>query len=272
MQTALPRILRFKPVLRQALWGTEDWVVSAHPAGASVIAAGPLAGKTLNEVWPEFPLLFKVIKAQTRLSVQVHPNEQTCLMTGGEPKTEMWCLLDDGVIYAGLKPGVGAQEVEAAVKSGEFEDLLVRHEAKAGDVFFIPGGLVHAIGDETRLYEVQQSSDTTFRLYDWGRVGSDGRPRQLHIAESLKAIDYGLPHTKAAQSVKCPFFTFRKEAIAGKKVLDIAADFAVLYAAKGEVKVEDEVLAEGESLLVTAAGALTVEGANAALFVTTPTK
>lgn len=270
MQQELPRFLRFKPVLRKALWGTEDWVVSAHPAGASVIQGGPLAGKSLSEVWAGFPLLFKVIDAQTRLSVQVHPNEETCLMTGGEPKTEMWGLLNDGVIYAGLKPGVGAADVEEAVKSGKFEELLVRHEAKAGDVFFIPGGLVHAIGDNTRLYEVQQSSDTTFRLYDWGRVGVDGRPRQLHIAESLKAINYGLPPVKAAKGVVCPFFAFQQVALNGTHLLDARAAFTVLYAAKGSVQVADETLAEGESMLITPGEMVSVSGENATLFVTTP--
>lgn len=268
----MPQILRFKPILRQALWGTEDWIVSAHPTGSSVIADGELAGKTLRDVWPDFPLLFKVIDAHTRLSVQVHPNEQTCLVTGGEPKTEMWCLLNAGVIYAGLKPGVGARDVEEAVRSGAFEDVLVRHEAQAGDVFFIPGGLVHAIGDHTRLYEVQQSSDTTFRLYDWGRVGADGRPRQLHIAESLKAIGYGLPAPRAAKGVSCPFFRFAQEEVTARRTLDIDADFAVLYAMKGPVAVEGRTLAEGESALVTRRGRLTVEGTQAHLFVTLPGK
>lgn len=270
MQNELPRFLRFKSTLRRALWGTEDWVVSAHPAGASVITGGPLAGKALSDVWTNFPLLFKVIDAQTRLSVQVHPNEETCLMTGGEPKTEMWCLLNDGVIYAGLKPGVGAADVEAAVKSGNFEELLVRHEAKAGDVFFIPGGLVHAIGDNTRLYEVQQSSDTTFRLYDWGRVGADGRPRQLHIAESLKAINYGLPPVKAAKGVVCPFFSFQQLELAGERVLDTRAAFTVLYVAKGTVQVAGETLAEGESMLITPGEIVPVSSEKALLFVTTP--
>ncbi len=271
-QRELPRFLRFKSVRRTALWGSEDWVVSAHPAGSSVIVSGPLAGKTLNDIWPDFPLLFKVIDAQSRLSVQVHPNEETCLMTGGEPKTEMWCLLNDGSIYAGLKPGVGAAEIEEAVKSGKFEELLVHHQAKAGDVFFIPGGLVHAIDSDTRLYEVQQSSDTTFRLYDWGRVGADGHPRQLHISESLKAINYGLPPVKATDGVICPFFAFQQLELKGEHILDTSAAFTVLYAARGTVKVADETLDEGESLLITPGESVRVVGENALLFVTTPTK
>ena len=181
--------MTFEKSLHTALWGSESWEISAHASDPGVIADGAQKGKTLRDLYPDFPLLFKVIDARTRLSVQVHPNEQTRKVTGGEPKTEMWCALSDGPIYAGLKPGTRATDIEAAVRSGRFEELLVRHEAKAGDVFFIPGGLVHAIGDGVRLYEVQQSSNTTFRLYDWGRVGADGQPRELHIEKGLKAID-----------------------------------------------------------------------------------
>ena len=165
-------ILKFKPNVHPALWGGESWEISVHPAGPSVIREGVLAGKPLSEAAPGFPLLVKVIDAKMRLSVQVHPNETTCKLTGGDPKTEMWAMLEDGVIYAGLKPGVGPKDVEEAVKSGRFEELLVRHDAKKGEAFFIPGGLVHAIGDGALIYEVQQSSDTTFRLYDWNRVST----------------------------------------------------------------------------------------------------
>ena len=211
--------LTFERNYHPALWGGESWEISAHPAGPSVIAAGELKGRTLAETMPEFPLLIKVIDAKSRLSVQVHPNETTCKVTGGDPKTEMWVMLEDGFIYAGLKPGVTAADVEAAVKSGEFEKLLVRHDAKKGECFFIPGGLVHAIGDGAKIYEVQQSSNTTFRLYDWNRVGSDGKPRELHIEKSCQAIDYSLPAPVAADEVKCAFFHFRKRQSAAGDVL-----------------------------------------------------
>lgn len=124
--------LSFEKSIRAALWGSEGWEISAHPSDPSVIADGE--GRTLREVFPNFPLLFKVIDAKMRLSVQVHPNEETCEVTGGEPKTEMWCALSDGPIYAGLKKGASAADVEAAVKSGRFEELLVRHEAKFGEM------------------------------------------------------------------------------------------------------------------------------------------
>ena len=216
--------MKFTENIHTALWGHEEWVCSAHPSSPSVIADGPEAGKCLNEVYPDFPLLMKVIDAKSRLSVQVHPNETTRKVTGGDPKTEMWCALSEGPIYAGLKPGTTAAQISAAVASGRFEELLVRHDAKVGDVFFIPGGLVHAIGDGVRLYEVQQSSDTTFRLYDWGRVGKDGKPRELHVDKALQAIDYTLPVPVPCKELDTPFFRFWQEDVSGTKTYTAKPD------------------------------------------------
>ena len=190
------------------VWGSESWEVSAHSSSPSVVADGEEKGKTLAELMPNFPLLAKVIDAKSRLSVQVHPNEKTALVTGGEPKTEMWCVLEPGPIYAGLKPGTGAKEIEEAIGSGSFEEILVKHEAKRFDTFFIPGGLVHAIGDGVKLYEIQQSSNTTYRLYDWGRLGTDGKPRELHIEKSLESIDFSLGVPVPQQDIDCEFFNF----------------------------------------------------------------
>ena len=210
--------MRFEPNMHTALWGTENWVCSAHHTSPSVIRSGAHAGKTLDQVYPDFPLLMKVIDAKSRLSVQVHPNETTCKATGGDPKTEMWCALSEGPIFAGLRPGTTEAEIEEAVSSGRFEELLVRHDAKRGDVFFIPGGLVHAIGDGVRLYEVQQSSNTTFRLYDWGRRGADGRPRELHVAKALQAIDLSLAVPKPVRELDTPYFRFTQAELAGERV------------------------------------------------------
>jgi len=210
--------MRFGSNVHQTLWGSEAWVCSAYRESPSVIVDGPNAGRSLDEVYPHFPLLMKVIDARTRLSVQVHPNETTCLVTGGDPKTEMWCALSEGPIYAGLRPGTTEPQIESAVASGDFEHLLVRHDAKPGDVFFIPGGLVHAIGDGVRLYEVQQSSNTTFRLYDWGRVGPNGQPRKLHVTHALQAIDLSLPVPVPCTELDTPFFRFYQEDISGERV------------------------------------------------------
>ncbi len=217
--------LTFRPNLHTALWGVESWEISGHHSSPSVVAEGPLAGRTLEELSAaygaaltgtkapdanRFPLLFKVIDAHRRLSVQVHPNERTRIVTGGEPKTEMWHVLGGhGPIFAGLKKGTTPADVEEDVRTGRFEDTLVCHPAVVGQTLFIPGGLVHAIGEDVLVYEVQQSSNTTYRLYDWGRVGADGKPRPLHVAESLESIDFTLTEPEPRKDVVCPFFSFR---------------------------------------------------------------
>ena len=261
-------LLKFGPNAHSALWGQESWEISVHPAGPSVIDGGRRGGQSLAEAEPGFPLLIKIIDARTRLSVQVHPNERTCRLTGGDPKTEMWVMLEDGVIYAGLRPGTVPADIESAVKSGRFEELLVRHEAKKGEAFFIPGGLVHAIGDETVIYEVQQSSDTTFRLYDWNRVGKDGKPRELHVAQSLKAIDYSLPVPVPMHDVKCPFFDFRQLALDGELQIPASKGCVALFAAEGSFAVNEVDVPHRTSVLAAADTPLTLCG-NGRVFVTT---
>ena len=198
--------MRFEKDVHTALWGQEEWLVSVHPTAPSRIAGGG----SLRERLPSFPLLVKKISAEKRLSVQVHPNEVTAKQVGGEPKTEMWCVLKSGPIFAGFCPGTTAADIERAVIDGSFENLLVRFDAKPGECYFIPGGLVHAIGEGTVVYEVQQSSNTTFRLYDWGRVGADGKPRPLHVKAGLQAMDLSLPPPVPADRVECPYFSFRQ--------------------------------------------------------------
>lgn len=166
------------------LWGFEDWL------------------------YDDGKVLIKRICADMRLSVQVHPNDETAKTVGGRAKTEMWCVLKDGPIFAGFKPGVSDADVVRAVADGSFEDLLVRFDAKVGECYFIPGGLVHAIGEGTSVFEVQQSSDTTFRLYDWGRVDAQGNPRKLHVKEALAAMNLSLPPPTPAGSVSCAYFDF----------------------------------------------------------------
>ena len=168
------------------LWGFEDWL------------------------YDDGSVLIKRICADMRLSVQVHPNDETAKTVGGRAKTEMWCVLKDGPIFAGFKPGVTDADVVRAVEDGSFESLLVRFDAKVGECDFIPGGLVHAIGEGTSVFEVQQSSNTTFRLYDWGRLDANGNPRQLHVKEALAAMDLSLPPPVPGDFVECRYFTFRK--------------------------------------------------------------
>lgn len=261
-------IYQFSSNVHTALWGLESWEISVHSAGQSRIRGGADNGKALAEVLPDFPLLIKVIDAKRRLSVQVHPNERTRLLTGGDPKTEMWCMLEDGVIYAGLKPGTTPAMIESAIASGRFEELLVRHAAKKGEAFFIPGGLVHAIGDGALIYEVQQSSDTTFRLYDWNRVGADGKPRELHVEKSLAAIDYDLPVPVPQRDVRCPFFDFRQLQVEGELRVPAAPKASVVFAAEGAVSVNGMELKPRTSALVAPGEELIFAAPSAKVFLT----
>ena len=266
--------LTFKENLHTALWGTESWEISGHASSPSTVANGEFAGQTLSALAAtygrafmgtkapsdtDFPLLFKVIDAQKRLSVQVHPNERTRALTGGEPKTEMWRVLGGtGPIFAGLQPGTTPQTVAENVENGRFEETLVRHDAREGLTLFIPGGLVHAIGENVLIYEVQQSSNTTYRLYDWGRVGANGKPRQLHVAESLKTIDFDLPVPESRTTVQCPFFHFRP--VVANGTLEIAANpesFTALFLTE-----------ERRSILVPANTAATIPATGTVLITT----
>lgn len=202
--------LRFSPVYKDYLWGgdrilrhfrraeppgiyAESWEVSTRPEGPSIVANGPLAGTPLAQLIPDFPLLLKLIDARQTLSVQVHPNNKTAAWFGGEAKTEMWYVLaaDPGAcVYCGLKPDTDEARLRAALASKTVADLLVEIPVVPGDAIFVPGGRVHAIGAGCLLFECQQNSNTTYRLYDWDRTGPDGKPRELHIEQSIRVINW----------------------------------------------------------------------------------
>lgn len=216
--------LRFKPVYKDYLWGgnripklynrnqpdgiyAESWEISTHPDGKTVIENGPLAGKTLCDLLPEnkeqllgsnvtgsdFPLIIKLIDARKKLSVQVHPNDDNAAAVGGEPKTEMWYFLDgdeSAKVYCGLNPGVGEKEFIQALDDKTVADLLRPIPAVPGEAVYLSGGRIHSTGAGCLIFEVQQKSNTTYRLYDWDRKGPDGKPRELHIDQALRVIDW----------------------------------------------------------------------------------
>lgn len=248
-------MMKFNRNLHRLVWGTEEWVLSARRESPSTVAGGPDGGRAFSELRPDFPLLFKVIDAHDRLSVQVHPNNANAALTGGEPKTEMWYMLDDGVIFAGLRPGTNAETLRSAIAAGRAEDVLVRHDAKRGEAYFIPGGLVHAIGGGARIFEVQQSSDTTYRLYDWGRMGTDGKPRRLHLDESMATIDFKLGAPSPVREIRCPYFHFRAlDARSGETVQAPADSFLVVYETQSG---ETTLLERGERMTVAGTVLLT---------------
>ncbi|MBA3709200.1 MAG: class I mannose-6-phosphate isomerase, partial [Planctomycetes bacterium] len=223
---ALP--LSFKPVYQTIVWGGrrmaawrhdlpegpigESWDLSDHQRGMSVVATGALAGSTLRDLTTrfgkklvggsyvdgDFPLMVKLIDANDRLSVQVHPDDALArsLGVGARGKTECWMMIEDGgELYVGTRPGCARADFERALADGTLADRLNRFQAKDGDFYFLSARTVHALGKGCLLYEVQQTCDVTFRVDDWSRVGLDGKPRPLHVAESLATIDFAAKGT-----------------------------------------------------------------------------
>ena len=197
----------------------EAWEISDRPGDASVIANGPLAGKDLRWLMENhsaevlgtarpaaagrFPLLCKILDAREKLSLQVHPPANKAAELKGEPKTEMWYIADaapDASLYVGLKQGVTRAEVEEKINTGPVADCFPRIPVRAGDTMFLPSGRVHAIGDGLVIFEIQQNSDTTYRVFDWNRVGLNGHPRDLHLAQSLASINFNDFEPKLVES------------------------------------------------------------------------
>ncbi len=219
--------LVFTPYARPQIWGErrlerhlgkalpsgtfgEAWEISAHAHHVSRVAEGPLAGTLLDELWrrhgrelfgargnlpAQFPLLIKYLDCHLQLSVQVHPNDllAASLRPGEQGKTEAWVILsaEPGArIYAGLRSGVTPAELRRHLAAGTVAECLHSLVPRPGDCLFLPAGTVHGVGGGVLMAEVQQSSDATFRLFDWNRLGPDGQPRPLHVEESLAAIDW----------------------------------------------------------------------------------
>jgi mannose-6-phosphate isomerase len=140
-----------------------------------------------------FPLLIKILDAREKLSLQVHPPASKAVELKGEPKTEMWFIADaapGAELFVGLKRGVTRAEFEKKISDGSVDECFHRVPVRAGDTMFLPSGRVHAIGDGLVIFEIQQNSDSTYRVFDWNRIGLDGKPRELHIAQSLASIDF----------------------------------------------------------------------------------
>jgi len=225
--------LFFKPDFKERVWGGnkietflkkeipfdytgESWESACHPNGQSIVKNGPLKGLTLEEALinegeailgktftqtDKFPLLIKFIDAKDKLSVQVHPEDAyAAIHENGElGKSEAWYIIQaepGSKLVAGLKDGVTRESFERCLFENTLEEVLNEVEVKAGDVLDIPAGLIHAIGDGILLAEIQQNSDTTYRVYDWGRVGLDGLPREMHIQQSMDVIDFQHKHSK----------------------------------------------------------------------------
>ena len=216
----------FRPLPKERVWGGrrlqelygkdlppdrpigESWEISDRPGEASVIANGPLAGRNLRWLMEQhgsellgrktapaepFPLLVKILDARETLSLQVHPPATKAKELHGEPKTEMWFVAaaEPGAeLYVGLKRGVTRKEFESRLTAGTVAECIHRVKVSAGDAMFLPSGRVHALGAGLVIFEIQQNSDTTYRVFDWNRAGLDGKPRELHVPQSLASIDF----------------------------------------------------------------------------------
>lgn len=310
METLYP--LRFNPVYKDYIWGgsripglfnrnqpagiyAESWEISTHPDGKTTIANGPLAGKTLSNLLPghkaallgtgvrgdDFPLLIKLIDARDTLSVQVHPNDANAASVNGDPKTEMWYFLEgDGTphIYCGFKAGVGKDEFLKALENKTFANILQSIPVRKGGAVFVPGGQVHAIGAGCLILEIQQNSNTTYRIYDWDRVDANGKGRELHIDKALQVINWAdhrdpVCRTSGTEIKTSPYFRLdRFELISSKKFMMSGKSFHALFIAEGSGKISwaggEENLLPGQSWLIPAAlGSYTVCPGNASLTV-----
>jgi mannose-6-phosphate isomerase len=301
MSELLP--FRFAPVLREYLWGgrrlaelgkplgdgnhyAESWEIVDHGADQSVVADGPFAGARLHELVSQhgpalfgrhapqrqFPLLFKFLDCQQTLSVQVHPNDEQAAKLNPPDlgKTEAWVVLaaePGSRIYAGLKPGVDRGALERELARGTCDNCLHQFEPQAGDCLLIEAGTVHALGAGLLVAEIQQASDTTYRLFDWNRLDRDGQPRPLHIDASLNTIDFARgtvdprpprptdrPHVERLAA--CDKFVLDRWRIDGRQQLTNDDRFHIITVIEGNVIVTSDgvrnSLKRGDTLLIPA--------------------
>ena len=300
-------LFKFEPLLKQTIWGGnkivafkhiqsdmenvgESWEVSGVPGDESVVANGECKGKTLNEVLAEmkqklvgeenykrfgdrFPLLIKFIDARQDLSIQVHPDDETAHRQGkAMGKTEMWYVMDsdeEASLKVGLKKKITPEEYARMVEDDTICDALGNYKVKSGDCFFIPAGRIHAICSGSFIAEIQQTSDVTYRIYDYKRKDKNGNYRELHTKEAAEAIDYTVlddyrteytpVKNEATQLVSCPLFTTAVYDLTEPMTLDYSEldSFVILIALKGEGSIltssgNSYSFREGESILLPA--------------------
>lgn len=301
--------LLFEPNLHSVVWGGnklrpykgleptdepigESWEVSAVPTSTSIIANGEwkgkyfisvinehpdeILGKKVNEKYKgQLPLLVKFIDAKRDLSIQVHPNDEMAQRVHSKMgKSEMWYVIkaDEGAhLYAGFKQEITPYEYQKRVEDGSITDVLADHQVKAGDVFYLPAGRVHAICGGILLAEVQQSSDVTYRIFDYNRPGMDGKPRELHTELAAQALDYHVldnyrteyveSSNKAIQIIDSPYFSVRVMQISKPFHRDLKKydSFIITMCIEGDSKIrvrstgEEILLKQGNSTLIPAA-------------------
>jgi mannose-6-phosphate isomerase len=306
--------LAFTPLFMERVWGGrqlaerygkplpdavpigESWELVDRPEAQSVVAGGPHTGRTLHELWASedtraaifggraaalgdrFPILIKLLDARDTLSVQVHPPEHLAVELGGEPKNELWYLAEaepGAHLFVGLREGVTAASFSAALEAGEdVSAMLHRVDVTAGDAIFIPSGRVHAIGGGCLILEIQQNSDTTYRVFDFNRPGLDGELRELHVPQSLASIDWDDVepplHAGDGPIAANRYFKVTRVALAGPALLAPPGECAIVAVVEGTVTCGGTTFTPGELFVVPADGAaeLPVAAAAATVLVT----
>lgn len=292
----MPTLLKFRPLAQERVWGGrklaayfgrelpgdapigESWEVVDRPEAQSVVSEGPWAGLPLRQViqrharelmGPEwvpakpFPILVKWLDCRERLSLQVHPPSGVAAELGGEPKTENWYVVQaepGAAVLAGLIGGADAAGFRAALAAGKAESLVQRIPTRVGDSLLIPSGVVHAIDAGNLILEIQQNSDTTYRVYDWGRVGMDGRPRTMHVEQSLRCIAANgaarpevvrADGSKAGVIAHCEEFRITRQAVSKHDTLAFPVGEArILSVIDGILEAEGVRLCKGDNAIV----------------------
>lgn len=297
--------IKFQPLLKQTLWGGdkivtfkhldsqlenvgESWEISGVKDNETIVKEGPLKGKSLNEVvaelkdrlvgkenyqrfGDEFPLLIKFIDARQDLSIQVHPNDEIAHKQGKpRGKTEMWYLMESepgAKLYSGLKKQITPDQYKEMVDNDTICDALAQYEVKEGDCFFLPAGRIHAIGPGCFLAEIQQTSDVTYRIYDYKRKDKNGNYRELHTKLAAESINYQVENdyrthyvgrlNKGVSLVQCPYFCTAVYDLNEPMTLDYSEldSFVILIGLKGEGKITDN---EGNEVSIMAGDTLLI--------------
>jgi mannose-6-phosphate isomerase len=284
--------LTFEPTFMQRMWGGrrlesnfgkklppkirigESWEIVDRSEAQSVVRDGPLRGKRLHELWiqdrqsifgdvansPRFPLLIKLLDANEKLSLQVHPTEKVAAKSGGEPKTEFWYVAaadPDAELFVGLNKAMTRDQFEEALCSGTVAEHVHTIRVKEGDAMFLPAGRLHAVGPGNLLVEIQQNSNTTYRVFDWDRVDDKGKPRQLHVDLALECIDFNdcNPQVLRPESellLKFALFEIQKWNLDFPREIAPRGKFAIVCCLTGSVQCADVDLVPGEFCLIPA--------------------
>ena len=288
----LQQPLTFRPIFQERIWGGrrlqelyrkrlpadvkigESWEIVDRPEAQSLIANGPLAGWSLHQCWSEhrteifgtiaghdrFPLLIKLLDARSRLSLQVHPPTAIAKASAGESKTEFWYVADadvDAEIFVGLKEGSSRQRIEEALADGSVAGEVHRLPIRAGDSMFLPSGRIHAIGAGNVIIEIQENSDTTYRVFDWNRLDDAGTPRKLHLEESMRSINFedhapALVQPQGESLVRHSLFAIERWALQADRSAGPRGRFVIIACLSGEIDCAGIILRSGEFFLLPA--------------------